>query len=248
MIPIADIGAWAANFFAFNGDRIWVWIGVFLTFCIYSFLYRDNPFYKVGEHLFVGVGNGFSLSFMYARVIMPVMVEPFWEACQIAGREGLSAGLFNPYADANFLVIIPGLVGCLYFTRFIPGAAWLVRIPIGLFMGYYVGVAVPAYVEGSTFPQMAGTLVTRANFDPATGGGVMAGIFAIVILIGVLATLTYFFFSKEHKGIVKLGAQTGIVFVMVGFGASFGFTVMARVSLAIGRFIFLMRDWLGLMS
>jgi hypothetical protein len=43
-------------------------------------------------------------------------------------------------------------------------------------------------------------------------------------------------------------ARVGIVFLMIGFGASFGYTVMARVSLLIGRLTFLMRDWLGIIS
>ncbi|MFC1572082.1 hypothetical protein ACFL6M_00630 [Candidatus Eisenbacteria bacterium] len=228
---------------------IWVWVGVVLTFCIYSFLYRDNPFYRFGEHIFVGVANAFTLSFMYHRIIVPIMGRPFVAAWRIAGEEGLKAELFDPRAtDANFLVIIPGLIGCLYLARFIKRATWMVRIPIGMFMGYYTGRTVPAYFEGSVFPQMRGTLVTQANFDPAQGGGVMGGIFAIIILVGVIGTLMYFYFSKEHKGVLKWGAQTGIVFVMVGFGASFGFTVMARVSLAIGRFVFLLRDWLGIVT
>ena len=229
---------------------IWVWVGVFLTSCIYSFLYRDNPFYKFGEHLFVGVANAFTLSFMYHRIIVPVMWRPFANAWRIAGSDGLSVDLFNPLAqEANFLVILPGLIGLLYFARFVPRATWMVRIPIGMFMGYYVGRSVPAYIEGSVFPQMRGTLVTRASFDPnAYCGEIASGVFAIIILIGVLGTLAYFFFSKEHKGPLKWASQTGIVFVMVGFGASFGFTVMARVALAIGRFTFLLRDWLGLIS
>ncbi len=227
---------------------IWVWVGVVLTLCVYSFLYKDNPFYRFGEHLFVGVANAFTLSFMYHRIIVPIMWRPFAGAVRIAGEEGITPELFNPMAEANFLVIIPGLIGCMYFTRFIPGITWMVRIPIGMFMGYYTGRVVPAYFEGSIFPQMKGTIVTQASFDPAMGGGLMAGIFAVIILIGVIGTLTYFYFSKEHKGLIKVGANTGIVFVMVGFGASFGFTVMARVSLAIGRFVFLLRDWLGVIS
>ena len=230
-------------------NDIWVWIGVVLTFCIYSFLYKDNPLYRFGEHLFVGVANAFTLSFMIHRIIIPVMWRPFASAWQQASTEGLSGELFNPvHNEANFLVILPGLIGCLYFTRFIPGVTWMVRIPIGMFMGYYTGRSVPAYFEGSVFPQMRGTLLTREAFDVTQGGGLWHGIFALVILIGVLGTLAYFYFSKEHKGPLKWAAQTGIVFVMVGFGASFGFTVMARVSLAIGRFIFILRDWLGVIS
>lgn len=102
---------------------IWVWVGVFLTFCIYSFLYRDNHFYKFGEHLFVGVSNAFTLSFMVHRIIIPVMIRPFVTAWRTAGSEGMSWSLWNPYAPSNFLVIIPGLIGCFYFARFIPKSA-----------------------------------------------------------------------------------------------------------------------------
>ena len=28
-----------------------------LTLAVFSFLYRDNPFYKLAEHLFIGVGT-----------------------------------------------------------------------------------------------------------------------------------------------------------------------------------------------
>jgi hypothetical protein len=47
--------------------------------------------------------------------------------------------------------------------------------------------------------------------------------------------LFYFFFSIEHTGPVRVAARTGILFLMVAFGAAFGYTVMARMSLLIGR-------------
>jgi hypothetical protein len=58
----------------------------------------------------------------------------------------------------------------------------------------------------------------------------------------------YFFFSKEHKGILKPISRFGIFLIMIGFGASFGLTIMGRVALAIGRIIFLLHDWLGLVA
>jgi hypothetical protein len=226
-----------------TADVIWLWVGAFLTLCIFSFLYKDNPFYRFAEHLFVGASNGWTVGFYWHRVLKPVMYDPFVEAIHIASDKGISAGLFNPMAHANFLIIVPGLIGLLYFMRFVPRAAWLVRIPIGIFMGYYTGLAVPAAFAGTLFPQLKGTMLTRASFaDPGTA------ITAILVLIGVLGTLMYFFFSKEQKGIWRLGARTGIVYIMIGFGASFGFTVMARVSLVIGRFMFLLRDWLHIIT
>ena len=58
--------------------------------------------------------------------------------------------------------------------------------------------------------------------------------------------LFYFFFSVEHKGVSGGISKVGIWFLMVSFGASFGYTVMGRVSLLIGRVQFLIYDWLQL--
>jgi hypothetical protein len=58
---------------------------------------------------------------------------------------------------------------------------------------------------------------------------------AVIILVGVSSVLFYFFFSIEHSGPGKVVARTGIFFLMIAFGAAFGYTVMARMSLLIGR-------------
>ncbi len=71
----------------------------------------------------------------------------------------------------------------------------------------------------------------------------------LVLVLGVLCALIYFFFSTEHKGpIFGGGAKIGIWVLMISFGASFGYTVMARISLLIGRMQFLLGDWLGLIG
>jgi hypothetical protein len=75
----------------------------------------------------------------------------------------------------------------------------------------------------------------------------MAELNATLILVGVVTVLVYFFFSIEHRGPAKIAARTGIYFLMVYFGAAFGYTVMARMSLVIGRFddliLFASRDY-----
>jgi len=66
-------------------------------------------------------------------------------------------------------------------------------------------------------------------------------------VVGLLTTLIFFFFSKEHKGALGGAARVGVYFLMVSFGASYGYTVMARISLLIGRVMFLLHDWLGVL-
>ncbi len=201
----------------------WIWIGAILTLMIFSFLYRDNPFYKFGEHLFVGIANGYYIVYYWHNALKPNLFEP------------LSAG--------QFVYVVPLLLGLMYFTRFIPRISWLVRIPIGFTIGWGAGLSIPALFQADVLRQLEGTVVT-----PATFSDLASGIWAVIILIGVVCTLVYFFFSREQKGLLGSASRLGIIFIMIGFGASFGYTVMARVSLLIGRIQFLLGPWLGLID
>jgi len=205
----------------------WIWIGAFLSLCIFSFLYKDNPFYKFAEHLFVGVTNGYFLTFTVHRVLVP--------------------NLFKPLFEGKLWLIISFVVGALYVARFIPKVSWLVRIPIAITIGYYTGASIPAVIQTDIIRQIQGTILTPQNFQ-AWHAGTMGVVWSIILFIGVLCTLSYFYFSKEHKGVLGVTSKIGIIFIMIGFGAAFGYTVMARISLLIGRLQFLLGDWLGIIK
>ena len=68
---------------------------------------------------------------------------------------------------------------------------------------------------------------------------------AILFILGVIGTLIYFFFSREQKAL-KVGASIGKWVMMLAFGAAFGNTVMARMSLLVGRIYFL-GEWLHIL-
>ena len=68
------------------------------------------------------------------------------------------------------------------------------------------------------------------------------------IVGGIFACLVYFFFSIEHKGVVGKVARVGIWFLMITFGAGFGYTVMGRIVLLASRIEFLFDDWLWLID
>jgi hypothetical protein len=84
-------------------------------------------------------------------------------------------------------------------------------------------------------------------FDP-TGVSIAQAISFVVLLVGVVATLIYFYFSVEHKGTVASISKVGITFLMIGFGATFGYNVMGRISLLIGRFQFIFAYWLHIIK
>ncbi len=209
-----------------------VWVAAFFTLCIYSFLYRDNPFYRFGEHLFVGLSVGYGIVFSIHQGLIPFGWNPFWEAVTKLEFMGL-------------LKLIPIAIGLLFFSRLVPKYSWLIRYPIAILIGIGSGLAIPNVMEASIFRQVHGTLAPFAQIHAgALGPFEIFG--AILMLVGVICTLTYFFFSIEHRGAVGGISKVGIIFLMVGFGSAFGNTVMGRVSLLIQRVDFLLRDWLHL--
>ena len=209
-----------------------IWVAAFFTLCIYSFLYRDNPFYRFAEHLFVGLSVGYGIVFSIHEGLIPLAWVPFWEA--ITKREFM-----------GLLKLIPIAIGLLFFARVVPKYSWLIRYPIAILIGIGSGLAIPNVMEASIFGQVHGTLTPFGQIHAGVLGPFE--IFgAILMLVGVICTLTYFFFSIEHRGAVGGISKVGIVFLMVGFGSAFGNTVMGRVSLLIQRVDFLLHDWLHL--
>ncbi|MCK4591162.1 MAG: hypothetical protein KAT86_05360 [Candidatus Latescibacteria bacterium] len=194
-----------------------VWIAALLTLCILSFLYKDNPFYKFAEHLFVGVSAGYVVALTYHNTLIPNLFVPLLK-------------------QGDYILIIPLILGIMMLLRLFPKVGWISRWPLAFIVGVTAGFWLITYLQSNGLVQI------RETLRPFNTLG------NIVIAIGVLTGLTYFFFSKEHKGLFGKTAKVGIWFLMVTFGASFGYTVMARISLLIGRMHFLLSDWLGLIK
>ena len=209
------------------GETIGIFVAAGLTLCVYSFLYKDNPFYKFAEHLFVGVAAGYTIVIAWHQTIMRLIWLP------------LNTG----DTGARISVIIPTAIGLLMFSRFVPKQRWLIRWPLAFMIGTGAGASIPLTMQSLIFRQSEATL---QPFSDAGSMQFVTAVNSIIIAIGVLCVLIYFFFSVEHRGPVGVASKVGIFFLMVSFGAAFGYTVMARISLLIGRVYFLLHDWLHL--
>ncbi len=197
----------------FNG------IAVFLTLCIFSFLYKDNPFYKFAERLVAGVATGYFTMLLFWTNFMDKVVEPI-------------------FYNGQYLYILPALLGVLMWTRFSQKWTWVSRYSIAIYIGVGSGVSVTIYLYTYLFKQLQATIAYPIGFD-------LAGVNQLLVVICVLASLVYFFFSTPHKGVVGAVSRIGIYVIMIGFGAGFGLTVMGRVALLVNRVIFLKSYLLG---
>ena len=194
-----------------------VWCIVLLTLSIFSYLYGDNPFYKAAEHIFVGVSAGYIFTITFWDTIWP----------NLFGR------LIPSYVQAGFefdiSYLFPLFLGIFMLFRLSKKYDWLSRISIAYIVGMMAGLKFYVFLNSNLLTQIKSSKVNLS-------GSYFSIVNEVIILIGVISGLVYFFFSKEHTGIVGKVSRVGVYFLMIKFGASFGFAVMGRISLLIGRF------------
>jgi len=197
-------------------EIIWNGVAAFLVLCIYTFLYKDTPLYKFAEHLVVGVSAGYFAVILYYNGFVPKLITPL--------KQG------------QYVYIIPAILGIMMWTRFSKKWSWLSRFSLAFYIGSGTGFAIPLYMQNYVLRQFSSSMLPM-GFSSWT-------LFCnILIIVGVLSALIYFFFSKEHKGFFGGTAKVGIWTLMIGFGAGFGLTVMGRVSLLAERVVYL-REYL----
>ncbi len=217
-----------------------------LTLIMYSFLYRDNPLFKIGENLYVGVSLGYFAVIEWTQFLRPLVYQPLFEAPTAAA---LKSSLMH--------LTVPIILGILLLGRISRKHGWISRYAYAILIGWGAGVAIPLVVNSYILQQLTAAvkplqeaLSPQAASNPFSPenlvGSVLAILGALVAMLGTVAVLFYFFFSVEHKKLGSAVSKIGIWFLMVSFGASFGYTVMGRLSLLIGRVNFLLNDWLNI--
>jgi DNA uptake protein ComE-like DNA-binding protein len=112
-------------------DVLGFWLGIFLTFCILSFLYKDNPFYKLAEHLFIGVSVGYLVIQQCNDNLAPKLVDA---ATQLEG------------IDLVVRMIALVLVALMFVKAISKRWAWLGRFPLAFVVAFYAGLQVNAVV------------------------------------------------------------------------------------------------------
>ena len=210
-------------------DVLGVWVAAFLTLAVFSFLYKDNPVFRFAESLFAGVSLGYYVSLAIDQTLKPNLFEPL---------------------RANFAqngdLLMAGVLGLLLYMRYVPRIGWIARYGLAVYVAYYIGVEFTRKIPGEVMPQMARTIqpLDRWSFESIPAFLTSPSFLSLFAIIGTYSVLIYFFFSREQGPVTKRISRVGVWFLMISFGAAFGFTVMGRVALLIGRLNFLLLDWL----
>ncbi len=223
----------------------------FLTLAVMSFLYKDNPFYKFAEHLYVGVSAAYWMTLGFWTTMVGNLFPRV--------SESLSNWFEVPYLGFEWHFLSPPILGFILLMRLSPKGGWISRWALAFIVGTTAGLNLPRFLRSDFISQISATFMPLfvnwqgfghffSNLSFSASGQLVGMATNLVIFIGVFCGIIYFFFSKEHKGAFGTGSKIGIWILMITFGASFGYTVMGRISLLVGRLTFLLDDWLGMIQ
>lgn len=221
--------------FLTNADFIHVlvvWMGALCTLGIYSILYKENKVFRFFEHLFLGLATGYTIYTTWNDVLKPNWWEPMVK-------------------DGHWWLAFALPAGLLFYTIYSKRNSWMSRLIFGVFFGAAAGRAFQGYAA-YYFPLVRSAVNVPLWGGPETqaqGAYWMTPFSAfannLLFLFILVAVITYFTFSFEQKGkIIPPISKAGRYVLMFAFGSIFGSTIMARMSLLIGRMYFLLHDWI----
>lgn len=232
--------------------RLWTGLlGLLATVGIFSVLYRENPVFRLFEHIFVGLSVGYGIAAAWFQIMLPQWYYPMMPR-SIVGEQG----------GGMWLLFLALPMGLLFFTVYFPRISWMNRFILSILMGWAAGNALQQFI-GSLAPQIVAafrapitrynTEEVRAGLNNITLGGIHIHLWWLVSIVVLTCTMAYFFFSIDHKraGWVREPAKVGRYFIMIALGTIFGTTVMGRFSLLIERLDTLMNTinlWKGVLA
>ena len=221
-------------------------LGGISTLAIYSFLYRENPFYRVFEHMYIGIATGLGLVISLERFVWPKLLGPILNTSPATYptppqwvAQGAELTSTVDYGPMVLLYLFPMAFGLGFYTIYSKKYSWVSRIVISFSLGYGGGLAFKGFFA-EFVPQVV------SSFKPLYVPADIAASVNNVIFVGtLLCVMTYFFFSFEHdRPGIRQASATGRWLMMISFGAFFGATIMARMSLLIERLQFFTEQWL----
>ena len=127
---------------------------------------------------------------------------------------------------------------CIFSKKY----SWLAKLVIGISLGASGGLAFKGFFNLAV-PQIVSSfksivVIAKRSVD------VFKSFENIIFLITLLSVMYYFFFTMKQESVFsKSVSKTGRYLMMICFGAFFGSTIMARLSLLVERLLFLMTQW-----
>jgi hypothetical protein len=217
-------------------------VGGIATLAIFSFLIKENGFYRFFEHLFIGIAAGVAPTLVFRDFLWPQIIDPLLGNTITVYPDGTSS---ERYQSLYLLYLIPMGFGLLYYTLYSRRYSWLAKLVIGFTLGASGALAIRGFFS-EVIPQIVSSAKPLAVFTTEGTFMLWESVNNALFVAILFLVLNYFFFTFGKEGSFQSkSANWGRPLLMVCFGAFFGSTVMARLALLVERVQFIVRDWVA---
>lgn len=219
-----------------NSDLIWALISFVLTLLVFSYLFGDNPAFRIATAILVGVSAGYFAVLILYQVLLPRLIVPLLQG--------------------SLLSLMPLFLSGLLLTKLSPRLSRLGNLSMAYLVGVGAAIAIGGAVMGTLLTQVKGAINSLPPLS-ATGNQnwwlLLEGGF---ILLGTIASLVYFNFGAQEKDgkaakrspIVAFFAVIGQFFIAITLGAVFAGVMTAAITALIERSSFIIQIFSSLIK
>jgi hypothetical protein len=215
-----------------SADLIWMLVSFFLTVLVLSYIFGDNPLFRIATYLFVGVAAGYVAVIIVQDVIVPRMILP----------------IFNRDLEQSGIALLSLVLSAMLLTKLSPRYAWLGSLPMAYLVGAAAAIVIYGALFGTLWPQVAATIgLFAVKSLPAGSDPALALFSGGIVLIGTVTTLAYFHFGMpvktgrpvERSKLLSFLGRVGQVFIAITLGAIFAGVFASALAALIERLSFL---------
>ncbi len=207
-------------------ELVWLIVSFVVTLLIFSYIFGDNPLFRLASYAFVGVAAGYAGLLVVYQVLWPKLVQPLM--------------------GGDLLLLVPLALGVILLLKLFPRYARFGTLPMSFLVGVAGAVAVGGAIFGTILGQVQGA-INDFDFSAPVANPTLTLIEAVLVLIGTVCTLAYFHFGARIKNeqapsrpfFVETLAQVGQLFLAVTLGSLFAGVFSAAITALIERLDFI---------
>lgn len=185
------------------------WASVILTLMVYSYvLFKETPLFRFAEHTYISTSLAIAVIVSYGT---------------------LEKNAFIPLSKGDLTYLIPVVLGVLLYTLPFKQVRWVSRYPLAFVVGVGTGLA----MRGAVHAQMVAQVLAAITLPKAPQPIDWFNFF--FSLVAFLTSTSYFIFTREHVGLLKIPTKLGRYMIMLALGSYFGNTILFRMAMLSGR-------------
>ncbi len=206
-----------------NTDLIWMIVSFVLTLLVFSYLFGDNPAFRIATAILVGVSAGYFAVLIVYQVLLPRLIVPLLKG--------------------SVVTLVPLFLSGLLLTKLSPRLSRLGNLSMAYLVGAGAAIAIGGAVLGTLFTQVKGAIASLPSLSETGSQNWWLLIEGGFILLGTVASLVYFNFGASEKAgangqrpaLVAFFAGIGQFFIAITLGAVFAGVMTSAVTALIER-------------